>query len=483
MDEKGSEMALEQATHPVESVGDDKIDRTLIKSYLRKVDLHLLPLSFALYFLSVIDRNNIGNAKVAGMDTHLGLHGNQFNWIVSAFFFTYIFCEVPSNIMLKKFGARIWLPFLAICWSILVACLAAAKSYASLIVVRVLLGIFEAGYVPGFIYMTSFWYTKRQQAPRIALFFSAGVFAGIWAGPLAARLEQINGKLMGYQYIFIIEAAMTVGVAILMLLFLQNYPQTARFLTEKEREVALRMLEADRALSPKANYSTRQVLKALSDWTVWAYAIIFWAAATGGATQAIFGPTLISSMGYKATRAQVLSAVPSACGFVSQIISMALPRIYPRFSIWIMLFSACACVFYAIIATVENDHVRFTFLCLSNFALSPNMPLVSVWMSHNVLGVTKKGVASACTVMLGGIAGLIGSHIYRDQDAPQFRFGHIFVSVCNAVIFLIAFALNIYFRLENRRRDRNNEDLDAQTLTSEQIEDLCDNRPDHRYTW
>ncbi|KAJ2843411.1 hypothetical protein IWW36_005573, partial [Coemansia brasiliensis] len=74
-------MAVEQAARSVESIGDGKMDKKLIKSYLRKVDLHLLPLSFALYFLSVIDRNNIGNAKVAGMDTHLGLHGNQFNWI------------------------------------------------------------------------------------------------------------------------------------------------------------------------------------------------------------------------------------------------------------------------------------------------------------------------------------------------------------------------------------------------------------------
>ncbi|KAJ1800500.1 hypothetical protein LPJ56_006485, partial [Coemansia sp. RSA 2599] len=395
-------------------------------AYLRKVDLHLLPPAFAMYFFSVIDRNNIGNAKAAGMDKHLGLHGQQFNWIISSFFFTYIFCEVPSNLLLRKYGARVWLPFIAICWSILVGCMAAAKTYGSLIAVRVLMGVFEAGYVPGFIYVTSFWYTRKQQAPRIALFFSAGVFAGIWAGPLAARLQTIKGSLMGYQYIFIIEACITVAIAVVMALVMQNYPETATFLTEEERAYALRMLANDKVSSYKASYQPRQVMRALSDWTVWAYAIIFWAAATGGATQAIFGPTLIAAMGYTSTRAQVLSAVPSACGFVSQIISMFLPRLHRRFSVWIMLFSAMACAFYAVIATVENIHVRFAFLCLSNFALSPNMPLVSVWMSNNVLGVTKKGVASACTVMLGGIAGLIGSHIYREKDYPQYRFGHIF---------------------------------------------------------
>ncbi|KAJ2777637.1 hypothetical protein H4R18_005048 [Coemansia javaensis] len=466
----------------VEEEGRDG-DQALIRSYLRKSDLRLLPVTFAMYFLSVIDRNNIGNAKVAGLAEHVGLQGSQFNWVVSAFFFTYIFCEVPSNYFLKRLGARVWLPLIAVAWSVLVACLAAAQSYGSLVAVRVVMGVFEAGYVPGFIYLTSFWYTRKQQAPRIALFFSAGMFAGIWAGPLAARLAKISGRLAGYQYIFVVEAAMTVAVAAVMAATMRSYPESAGFLSEAERAAALRMLQADRALQAKADYSARQVVRALSDWTVWAYAVIFWAAALGGATQAIFGPSLIRAMGYSATRAQILSAAPSACGFASQLLSMGLPRVHRRFSVWIMLFSAAACAFYAVIATVESAHVRFAFLCLSNFALAPNMPLVSVWMANNVLGVTKKGVAAACTVMLGGIAGLIGSHIYRDRDAPQYRFGHIFVCVCNALIFVVALVLNLYFRWENRRRDRAEAAADAATLSSEQLEELCDERPDHRYTW
>ncbi|KAJ2759571.1 hypothetical protein IWQ57_006522, partial [Coemansia nantahalensis] len=367
----------------IETVEDPEAEQRLIKSYLRKSDLRLLPVSFAMYFLAVLDRNNIGNAKVAGMDKHLGLRGDQFNWVVSAFFFTYIFCEVPANYFLKRLGARVWLPLIAVCWSVLVACLAAVSSYGSAVAVRVLLGVFEAGYVPGFLYLMSFWYTRKQQAPRVALFFSAGMFAGIWAGPLAARLQRIEGSLLGYQYIFIIEAAMTVAVAIFMALVVRSYPESAGFLTDDERAAALRMLRADRALFPSADYSIRQVGRALSDWTVWAYAVIFWAAATGGITQAVFGPTLIQAMGYTSTRAQVLSAVPSACGFVSQLLAMAMPRVYGRFSVWIMLSSAAACAFYAVLATVESVHVRFAFLALSNFALAPNMPLVSLWMSNN----------------------------------------------------------------------------------------------------
>ncbi|KAJ1940407.1 hypothetical protein FBU59_003817, partial [Linderina macrospora] len=190
-------------------------EQRLTRSYLRKVDWRFLPICCAIYCTAIWDRNNIGNAKAAGMEAIIGLHGEQFSWIISAFFFTYIFCEIPSNIMLKRFGAKIWLPFIAVAWSVLCACMAAGKSYASLVVIRILLGIFEAGLVPGFIFFTSFWYTKRQLGPRISLFFSAGTFAGIWTGPLAAALQKIDTGLHGYQYIFIIEAVITVALAVI----------------------------------------------------------------------------------------------------------------------------------------------------------------------------------------------------------------------------------------------------------------------------
>ncbi|ORX66220.1 MFS general substrate transporter [Linderina pennispora] len=436
-------------------------EQQLTRSYLRKIDLRFLPICCAVYCTAIWDRNN---------EAIIGLHGGQFNWIVSAFFFTYIFCEIPSNIMLKRVGAKIWLPFIAIAWSVLCACMAAGKSYASLIVIRILMGIFEAGLVPGFIFFTSFWYTRRQLGPRISLFFSAGTFAGIWTGPLAAALQKIDTGLHGYQYIFIIEAVITVGLAVIMYFLLQNYPESATFLSEDERSVAMEKLDKERALAGKAKYNSRQVLRALADPTVWGYGVIFWAAATGGATQAIFGPTLDQGHGIHG------DPRPGA------IISMFLPRLYPRLSVWMMIYSGMACVFYAIIASVSGIHIRFAFLCLANFALSPTMPIVSLWMQHNVLGVTKKGVASAMTVMMGGIAGLIGSHIYRNQDAPQYRFGHLFVCVCNALVFAISLALHVYFRLENRRRDRMPE-VDLSQYSAEELEDMCDNRPDHRYSY
>ncbi|KAJ1920403.1 hypothetical protein H4219_001379 [Mycoemilia scoparia] len=120
--------------------------REYFSSYIWKVDANILPLFIVLYIFSVMDRNNIGNAKVAGLDKDLGLHGEQFNWVVSSMFFTYIFCEIPANIMLKKVHPRVWFPIIIIAWGGVCMCLAAGKSYASLIILRLILGAFEGKY-------------------------------------------------------------------------------------------------------------------------------------------------------------------------------------------------------------------------------------------------------------------------------------------------------------------------------------------------
>ncbi|KAI8319985.1 MFS general substrate transporter [Martensiomyces pterosporus] len=456
-------------------------ERRLTKSYLRKVDLRLLPICCLVYCTAIWDRNNVGNAKAAGMEAYLGLHGEQFNWIISAFFFTYIFCEVPSNMLLKKFGARIWLPFITVAWSILCACMAAGKTYASLIVIRIIMGVFEAGLVPGFIFLASFWYTKRQLGPRMSLFFSAGTFAGIWSGPLAAGLQNIKGSLMGYQYIFLVEGCVSMLVALLAYLVMPGYPETASFLTRDERNVAMRQLGHERALAAKTRLSPKQIVMALVDWKLWVYALMFWACTTGGASQAIFGPTLIKAMGYTATKAQMMSAIPSACGFVGQLLSSVLPRYCPHIGLLICVAASVSCASYAVIASSTGIPLRFGFLCLAQFGLAPILPWSTLWMTSNTMGITKRGAGSALTVMLGGIAGIVSSQIYRERDAPFYRFGHWFNCACEGLIVVWAIGLSVYFWRENKRRSRVN--VDISTLTDDEIEDLCDKHPNFRYVY
>ncbi|KAJ1937085.1 hypothetical protein FBU59_004858, partial [Linderina macrospora] len=391
------------------------------RRYLRKVDMRLMPLAFLMYFLCVLDRNGIGNAKVAGLDTAVGLHGSQFNWVSSVFFITYVLFEIPANVLLKRFSGKVFIPIIVFCWSVILLCMVAARSYASLIALRLLMGVAEAGFVPGFIYYSTFWYTRKEQAPRLAIFYSAGMFSGIVAGPIASGLSSIRGSLDSYQYIFLVEGCVSVCVAVLAYFVMPGYPETAKFLTLDERNVAMRQLGHERALASKTRISPVQIVKALVDWKLWMYALMFWACTTGGASQAIFGPTLIKAMGYTATKAQMMSAIPSACGFVGQLLSSVLPQFYRHISVLISVSACISCVSYAIIASQDGIHLRFAFLCLAQFGLAPILPWSTLWMTSNTMGITKRGAGSALTVMLGGVAGIVSSQIYREQDAPYYR--------------------------------------------------------------
>ncbi|OMJ28177.1 putative tartrate transporter [Smittium culicis] len=202
-----------------------------------------------------------GTANVAGFSKELGLVGNQFNWISASLFYT--------------------------------------------------------GFVPGFLYYTTIWYPNESRMTRIAFFFSAGTFAGIFAGPIASALTKVKGSLKEYQYIFIFEGAITVVVAFISYFILRDYPEKAGFITEKELEVVNKVFKSDQIEVSANKYTLSEKLSTLLDIKLWCFGTIFAIGAIAGATQAIFGPTLISQLGYKNNSALVMSSIPSACVGVS----------------------------------------------------------------------------------------------------------------------------------------------------------------------
>ncbi|OMJ12559.1 putative transporter [Smittium culicis] len=302
-----------------------------------------------------------GTANVAGFSKELGLVGNQFNWISASLFYTYIIFEIPSTILLQKFGVSKWLPTISICWGITCMCMAAVKSYSSAVLVRVILGVFEAGFVPGFLYYATIWYPNESRMTRIAFFFSAGTFAGIFAGPIASALTKVKGSLKEYQYIFLFEGAITVVVAFISYFILKDYPEKTGFITERELEVVNKVFKSDQIEVSANKYTLSEKLSTLLDIKLWCFGTIFAIGAIAGATQAIFGPTLIAQLGYKNNSALVMSSIPSACGFVSQMILLLFPFIIKKskISILILFYITFAAIFYISLAFNKDKVPRF----------------------------------------------------------------------------------------------------------------------------
>ena len=249
--EKASDKIVDNTDNPPEySTAKDHeqvyVDPDLSKRITRKLDFHLLPWLFGLWFFAFLDRSNIGNAKISGLTTDLGLDGTKFNVALACFYILYILVDVPSNIILKHVGAGHFLTAIMVGWGIVSTFMGLTKSFAGLVVCRLLLGVFEGGLFGGMILYVSMFYPRHEILLRLGLWYCAAPLSGAIGGLLAAGLSQIkHGGYNGWPWIFIIEGIITTLYGAVAFFFLPHTPSTARFFTEEERTAAVQRMHQD----------------------------------------------------------------------------------------------------------------------------------------------------------------------------------------------------------------------------------------------
>ncbi|KAL8283673.1 hypothetical protein RQP46_005468 [Phenoliferia psychrophenolica] len=218
------------------------------KSARRRVDFVLVATLTLYYFMSYLDRSNLGNAKVAGIEKDLNMKGNDYNIAISVYFVPYILLEYPATIMLKRAGPDRMLPLLVGLWGIVTMCQGFIKSYSSLLVCRFFLGALESGLTPCSVVLMSMYVRRFDLQKRIAVFFAMISLAGAFAGLLAyAITKDLSGKhgYEGWRWIFLIEGGATIGVALATCWILPRSPATAFWLSAPQRAALLAGLQDD----------------------------------------------------------------------------------------------------------------------------------------------------------------------------------------------------------------------------------------------
>lgn len=185
--------------------------------------------------------------------------------------------ERAGNIILKRTTPKIWLPTLTLAWGIVATLMGVTQNLAGFFVVRLFLGITESGLFPGVVFYFSMWYKRRERQYRIALFFSAASLAGAFGGILAFGIAKMDGvgNYAGWRWIFIIEGLLTIVIAFGAYFFIANYPDTARFLTDKERIVIKKRLANDSDATRNEVFTWANVNKSLLDPKCWLYGLAF----------------------------------------------------------------------------------------------------------------------------------------------------------------------------------------------------------------
>jgi len=182
------------ASHSNENLAiEEPFDQQLEAHMMRKIDLHLMFPLWILFMLGFMDRINLGNVSVLGIVKDLRLTGNDFNVALQVFFVPYILLEIPSNLMLKKLSPSLWICTLTFLWGIACMCQGFVRSNGGLITCRFLIGAFEAGFVPGCVYLMSMYYKRYKLQKRLSLFWCAGLVAGAFSGLLAYAIVHMEG--------------------------------------------------------------------------------------------------------------------------------------------------------------------------------------------------------------------------------------------------------------------------------------------------
>ncbi|KAL2181153.1 major facilitator superfamily domain-containing protein [Thermothelomyces heterothallicus CBS 202.75] len=465
------------------------------KAILRKMDMRLIPMLALLYLLSFLDRGNIGNAKIEGLQESLGLTNDQYNWCLTAFFFTYAAFEVPSNLMLKRVRPSIWLPTIMVAWGVVMTLMGIVRNYAGLLSARIFLGVTEAGLFPGVAYYLTNWYKREEIQLRQAMFFSAASVAGAFSGLLAFAIGKMDGVggLRGWQWIFILEGIATVIVAAIAFFALFDFPETATFLTEEERAFVIYRLKYQgqsgddsgrQQVAQADGFKWKYVKDAFLDWQIWVNIVVYWGVVCPLYGISLFLPTIIRELGYKSSQAQLMTVPIYITAAIFAVFAAYCSDRVGRRSPFIAGFLLVMAVGFAMCIGTdpkENPRVVYGGVFLAACAIYPAFPGVIAWLSNNLSGSLKRSVGMAIQIGVGNLGGAMASNFYRAKDAPRYILGHGLELGFIGGGLVASAILVLGYTTQNRKRARRIEEGALDSYTSQELSEKGDRAVTYRY--
>ncbi|RDW57236.1 putative major facilitator superfamily permease-3 [Coleophoma crateriformis] len=465
--------------------GEPAVDAAALKRLTRKCDLHVVPPLFTLFLLAFLDRTNIGNARIQGLEASLHMQGNDYNIVLFIFFIPYILLEVPSNIIIKKIAPSTWLASIMVLWGIATIGQGLVRNFGGLVAMRFIVGVFEAGLFPGCIYLISMYYERYELQWRLTMFFTASIIAGAFGGLLAYALAKMDGigGYEGWRWIFIIEGAVTVAIGLVSKFWICDWPDSAKFLTDEERAMLVQKLASDAGDARMNRLDKRAAKRVFTDWKIYVGTLMYMGVVTTGYATSFFIPTILNQMGYTAAMSQILSIpIFIAATVVALGIAVATDKLRHRYS-FIMLGIAVGTIGYSILLAMDSITVRVRYMACFLVVIGGYIaqPITLAWLSNQMGGHYKRSLAAAIQIGIGNCGGIVASNIFVKAEAPHYPTGFgtamAFLFLCGATSTVMFFGL----KYENRKRDSGGRDYRYNEDPSE-LDNMGDDHPSFRFT-
>ncbi|KAF2763779.1 MFS transporter, partial [Teratosphaeria nubilosa] len=430
---------------------------------VRRIDLRLFPPVILMYILNYLDRNNIATARLSGkegMQVSLGLTDSQYETCVSILFVGYILMQIPSNLFLNKVGKpALYLPVCMVIWGAISTATAGAKSFGGLVAIRFCLGFTEAAYFPGCLFYLSCWYTRKELAFRSAILYSGSLISGAFAGLIAAGITNGMDGVQGlpaWRWLFIIEGAITIFVAICALFIMPNFPRTTKWLSEEERELAVWRLQEDIGVddwtsSDEQSFWHGMVL-AFKDIKVWILMFMLLCIVSSASVTNFF-PSVVETLGYGKIVTLCLKAPPYILAVITCFAnSWHADKTGERF-LHISLPLLVTVASFILAAATTSTAPRYVAMMLMVPSVYAGFVIVLAWISNSIpRPPAKRAAALAAINAISNTSSIYASYMY--SGAPRYTLAFT-VNCCTAfVAILLAAILRILLVQLNKRLDR-----------------------------
>ncbi|KAJ5279243.1 hypothetical protein N7478_004615 [Penicillium angulare] len=440
------------------------------KALVKKIDIRLLIMMLIMYILNYLDRNNIAAAKLAGLQEDLNLTGDQYQICVSILFVGYLLMQVPSNMILNKFGKpSIYLPGCMVIWGVISCCTALAKDFAGLLAVRFFLGFIEAAYFPGCLYLLSSWYTRKELVKRTALLYAGSLISGAFSGLISAGITSgLNGArgIAAWRWLFIIEGSLTIFVALIAFFIVPDLPRTTPWLSDDEKVLAAWRLEDDIGEDDWVDSEHQSMFHgaklAIMDPKVWLLLGLIYGCTSAGAVTTFFPRDKIDTL--------LLTTPPYIIGTIIVLINAwHADKTGERY------FHMCIPPIIAIVSFIlamagNNFAARYVAMCIMLGGIYSSY-VVALGYISNILPrpAAKRAAALAFINCMSNVCQIYTPYLYPDSASPRYVTAFsVNIGMC-AMTFIFATILRIYLGRLNKQLDQEEgTDLTASTNSNEE---------------
>ncbi|KAJ7907544.1 major facilitator superfamily domain-containing protein [Mycena leptocephala] len=433
---------------------DAELDPAEALRIRKKIDRHILPLMCVLYWVQFMDKTTLGNAAVLGIKQGAHLTTDQYNWLGTIFYISYLILEFPQNLALQRFPVAKWISFNVFIWAIVVCCHAACTNFAGLMAVRFILGACEGVTTAGFLIITSMFYTRKEQTVRVGYWFFMNGFAQIISGFLSFGILHMKpGKLDAWQWLMIITGLMTFVIAVAFWFLFPDSPTTAWFLTPDERAKAVLRLKVNQTGVENKSFKKEQMIEALKDPKTWLFAsyALFTQIPNSLSNQK---PLIVNSFGFTVLQTTLLTCVDGVISIATVGIGVNVAAWTGQRAITAFAWKSTDVLGAILVQTLPwGNKIGLLFSLWVAGLGSTAFVIVIGWLGTVTAGHTKRITTNTIMLIAYCVGNSIGPVMWKDKYKPRNRVPWIVCIGTFAVCMVLLLIIRWYLVAENKRRD------------------------------